>query len=277
MQGLSQNAGEGEKSVDGQLFFFESILKNDNLNIYIGSNPGGRLKKSIIEANNSIRIASPYLDSDTVDLLRDKYLGGLENISIITTAEEKMSNNVHIKGLKKIILCKKQKNMDKDEYCPIFDKVTIFKGNFFHVKFYIIDDEIVYIGSMNFTTKGMGKNIESNITFKDTNCVKEFIEYFERLLSPDFDKYKWNNSKLGELIYKNIFYFKYLFRALVKKYNINTNGNDNYNKVSLSISKELKNHFSCNDIDIQEDGSFKYKAEITKEMYEWGLENIRLS
>jgi len=259
------------------LFHFESKVKNDFFDLYIGSRSGGRLINSIKEAKNSIKIASPYLSSSAVELLREKYLGGLKNISIITTAEEKLSNNSHIKGLKKIIHCEKQKKSDKNEYIPIFNNIIILKGNFFHVKFSIIDDEIVYIGSMNFTMKGMEKNIESNITFKDIAFVQEFIKYFDKLLSVNFDNYKWDISELGEIIYKKIYHYKELFRALQKKYNINTDNNDDYNKINIYISNELKNKFSCNEKYLKEDKSFLYEAEITKEIYDYGLDNIDLS
>jgi phosphatidylserine/phosphatidylglycerophosphate/cardiolipin synthase-like enzyme len=258
-----------------QSFFHAKEMMNSRFDFYIGSNPGGRLITSIREAKNSIKIASPYLSGGAVELLREKHLGGLTNIAVITSAEESLSNTVHLKGLKKLIHSEKQKSLDKYEYSPIFPNVVIYKGIIFHAKFYIIDDEIAYIGSMNFTMKGMKKNIESNFTFKDADSVQDFIKCFDQLLSANFDK--CNISELGEKVYSKIYHYSDLIRALIKKYDINTDKDDDYNKVTIFISNELKNKFSLNEKDLRDDKSLMYNTEITKEMHDYGLENIKLS
>jgi phosphatidylserine/phosphatidylglycerophosphate/cardiolipin synthase-like enzyme len=201
----SQNAETGEKSEIGegktenkasQSFFCKK--ETEKFNFYIGNKTGGKLITSISEAKKSIKIASPFVSIKGVEMLREKYLGKMENITIITTATESLSNNTHREGLKKLIHREKTKDSYDYEYSAIF-KLVIFKGNFFHAKFYIIDDEIVYVGSMNFTRKGMDKNIESNITFKDAEDVQEYINYFDKLFNANLCK--WDIDDLGKKLY----------------------------------------------------------------------------
>lgn len=60
---------------------------------------------------------------------------------------------------------------------------------FIHSKIYIIDDEIAYMGSLNFTAKGVKENYETRIRTADPNAVHKIAEEVDRLLS---------NSELAE-------------------------------------------------------------------------------
>src|SRR5690606_10728568 len=51
------------------------------------------------------------------------------------------------------------------------DKVDTYKNTFIHGKIYIIDDEIVYMGSLNFTGSGTKENYETRIRTTDNNAV----------------------------------------------------------------------------------------------------------
>ena len=193
----SQNNEESEKSSQK----LHCLKTSDLFNFYIGTNAGGKLKTSIEKAKKSIRIASPYVSKAEIEMLREKYLGKMDNITIITAAEEDLANKAHVEGLKSLIHREKQKDSARCEYNAIF-KSVIFRGSFFHAKFYIIDDEIVYAGSMNFTGKGLEKSIETCITFKDSDTVQKLIVYFEQLFNANL--YKWDISVLGKKVYEKL-------------------------------------------------------------------------
>ncbi|MFC5683598.1 phospholipase D family protein [Flavobacterium sp. MAHUQ-51] len=54
-------------------------------------------------------------------------------------------------------------------------------NTFIHSKIYIIDDEIVYMGSLNFTSSGTKENYETRIRTTDNNAVFKIIEEFNNL------------------------------------------------------------------------------------------------
>jgi len=54
-----------------------------------------------------------------------------------------------------------------------FKSKTRFDSNFYiHSKIYVIDDEIAYLGSLNFTNSGLKNNLESRIRITDSETVK---------------------------------------------------------------------------------------------------------
>lgn len=55
------------------------------------------------------------------------------------------------------------------------------KGIFVHSKIYIIDDQIAYLGSLNFTESGMKYNYETIIKISDKESVDKIIKEFNDL------------------------------------------------------------------------------------------------
>jgi phosphatidylserine/phosphatidylglycerophosphate/cardiolipin synthase-like enzyme len=51
-----------------------------------------------------------------------------------------------------------------------------FNKTFIHSKIYVIDDEIAYMGSLNFTGKGIKDNHETRIRTADPNAVAKIVE-----------------------------------------------------------------------------------------------------
>lgn len=51
-----------------------------------------------------------------------------------------------------------------------------FNKTFIHSKIYVIDDEIAYLGSLNFTGKGIKENHETRIRTTDPNAVAKIVE-----------------------------------------------------------------------------------------------------
>jgi phosphatidylserine/phosphatidylglycerophosphate/cardiolipin synthase-like enzyme len=179
------------------------LREGDSFNFYIGEHAGGKLMSGIQNAKKSIKILSPYLSVSEINELCAKSSGGIEDIAIITSASyDNLKKLWQVDALKKLIGSAKKENGEY-EYSAIF-KSVFFKADFFHAKLYIIDDEIAFAGSINFTYKGVEKSHETCFTIKDTDTVKGLIEYYDGLFSTNF--YKWNITELGKKIYT--FYWK---------------------------------------------------------------------
>lgn len=83
-----------------------------------------------------------------------------------------------------------QKRIYDYKYESLFPfKVLISPNNknseevFVHSKFYIIDDQIAYLGSLNFTESGMKYNYETIIKITDKESVDKIIKEFNHLFS----------------------------------------------------------------------------------------------
>lgn len=46
--------------------------------------------------------------------------------------------------------------------------------NYLHAKFYVLDEKIVYLGSLNFTNNGINHSIETTIRIEDADLAKQF-------------------------------------------------------------------------------------------------------
>ena len=72
---------------------------------------------------------------------------------------------------------------------------------FIHSKIYLIDDQIAYLGSLNFTSSGTKHNYETRIRTEDPNAIKGIKEEFDRLMNhsrlPERDIQMW-----GKQLYK---------------------------------------------------------------------------
>jgi len=77
-----------------------------------------------------------------------------------------------------------------------------FGGIFLHSKIYIIDEKILYLGSLNFTYSGTTTNYESRIRITDINVIKktmyEFRDLFTNHNAPELNIQRW-----GSETYKN--------------------------------------------------------------------------
>ncbi len=69
---------------------------------------------------------------------------------------------------------------------------------FHHVKLYLIDERITYLGSLNFTDAGLQANVESRLRSTDSELAKQLSSYFDRVLAtyPEADV-EW----LGKRVY----------------------------------------------------------------------------
>lgn len=60
---------------------------------------------------------------------------------------------------------------------------TDLSDTFIHGKIYLIDDEIAYLGSLNFTASGTKHNYETRIRTTDRNAIKEIKDELNQLLN----------------------------------------------------------------------------------------------
>lgn len=72
---------------------------------------------------------------------------------------------------------------------------------FIHAKIYIIDDSVVYFGSLNFTNSGVEYNLETQIRTEDKDTVNEVIKLFNNLFD-NFQVAGTDITKLGKKIYR---------------------------------------------------------------------------
>lgn len=76
---------------------------------------------------------------------------------------------------------------------------------YIHGKIYLIDDEIAYLGSLNFTANGTKNNYETRIRITDPRAVREMNEEFDSLLNneslPDWDIAEWGRELYDECGY----------------------------------------------------------------------------
>lgn len=78
------------------------------------------------------------------------------------------------------------------------------RNTFIHSKIYIIDDQIVYMGSFNFTASGIRDNYETRIRTADMQAVSKIVEEFNTLFYhsklPERDIQFWGSQLYQEKI-----------------------------------------------------------------------------
>ncbi len=121
-----------------------------------------------------------------------------------------------------------------------------FLGNEFHSKFFLFykQKELIggIIGSSNFTSGGLVKNIETNIFIKDNDTLSELQKHFDDLLQnsnllqpTDLDEY--------EIVYKNWLARQVKENAELDKFKTKTTKNRTKRKQKVRITKEAKQYF----------------------------------
>lgn len=140
---------------------FRCYSVNKYYQLYCGKKAGGYLLRDMIEAKFSVKIISPYIltcqDNSLNYLL--KHNQGAVDFCVIT---DKIVN----------------------EYLKEDARLRIkqYEGSeLLHQKIYIIDEDKVYIGSMNFTYSGINENLETLIRISQPQMVCEFVKYFNEL------------------------------------------------------------------------------------------------
>ena len=270
--------------------------ENDIYGYYLGKEAGLRMFYALQDAKHSIKIISPYLSNFQIIELIDKK--SQCDIKLITSVPEIIHRN-DFNHLRSIIYSYKGK-----EYKQRLETV-FFKNNFVHQKLYIIDDEIVFLGSINFTNAGIYLNYESYIVLKSNEEINKIITYFDQLFTTDLIE-KWDINELGKKLHENNivdlliendneyenslktdtfdigkkeYIFRDLYYAFLRKNKLKRT-NDNYRKIQNIISNELKKNFPelLNVLNEQTKSNqvFAFETKITEEMIDFVLTNIKL-
>jgi phosphatidylserine/phosphatidylglycerophosphate/cardiolipin synthase-like enzyme len=169
--------------------------ENDFFDFYFGTNEGKKMMDKLADAKKSIKIVSPYISVSTTEDLIYKRIKGVNDIRVITAYDEQKNNDEQTKAFRNLI--HRFSYLD-DGYDFVIDTV-VFKKDF-HLKLYIIDEEIVFSGSFNFTNSGIKTNIESAVTIKDPKIISDIILYFDELHDTNSLE-KWDLTELGKIIY----------------------------------------------------------------------------
>lgn len=74
------------------------------------------------------------------------------------------------------------------------------KAIFIHGKIYIIDDRIVYTGSLNFTIGGTSSNYETRVRTEDPAAVRKIVDEFYALFNSPYDQR--DIQSWGRLLYE---------------------------------------------------------------------------
>ena len=76
------------------------------------------------------------------------------------------------------------------------------RSTFLHSKIYIIDDQIAYLGSLNFTRSGTETNYETRIRITDPSALAKILDEFNYLLNeidcPKLDIQHWGSLHFRE-------------------------------------------------------------------------------
>jgi len=283
----SQTHEEGEKAPPGieksgglsELKEFATSCK-----LHIGTRVGDVVRDRILGAEKSIKIVSPFLGRGMVELLCNAYLRGIHDIHLITSVSDSHFDYIEIKVLKKLI----HRFYEKSElkYKAILD--TIFfkkekKSRFIHEKLYIIDDEIAFLGSFNFTKAGMHGNAETRFIIETPDAIQRLIEYFDKLRNTDEDIIaKWKVADLGEKVYKLHHTVYGVLCEILKKNNqkIPHDVKDQLKQFSDQFIKDYpvtgKDLFSRKDRWKKDDNIFQRYAVLNQDQYDWALKHIKL-
>jgi len=110
MQEKSQNADENGLSLNYNGKFFKKTIPNAQ--IYIGKNAGQYIEEKIINAKKSIKIISPYLGFDKINLLTKKYINNID-VKVITT-DDSNSDYKHLSSSKimKVLIKQERSTLD---------------------------------------------------------------------------------------------------------------------------------------------------------------------
>ena len=228
--------------------------------VYMGTQAGKEIYERIKNANKSIRIITPYLSDDYIELLKEKELQGIKVYLIVSTdlsskSKRKGSFKRLIYQIKKINTQKRnikiisfllaitltivagfvayQNKLDAlslglavsagflyyisnkiGAYDYSYD--THFATNIaqspysdgacesnvlIHSKLYIVDEEVAYTGSMNFTVAGFWKNHELRVTFRKQEDINILMEQFAHLFNSDNVLSYVNPASIAKKIY----------------------------------------------------------------------------
>jgi phosphatidylserine/phosphatidylglycerophosphate/cardiolipin synthase-like enzyme len=166
----------------------------------IKNNAGEEILTSIAKAKCSVRIISPYISTNQIEKLFDKYRDVIDIIKLITNYQQDDHNTTQKEAIKKLIFPVKE-TTGTIKYNYLFDTV-VCKGHskcFLHEKLYLIDDSVAYLGSLNFTENGMVSKYETCLKIENEKTVKSLCEYYDKLFNEI--RSKWDAAEIRQILY----------------------------------------------------------------------------
>lgn len=113
------------------------------------------------------------------------------------------------------------------------------------------------------------------ILFKSNNINSTILDYFDSIILDNYSAKILDNSL--EKVNNNDFYtYGNLYHTLKDKYKINTYPYKSFFNTTTTISNTIKKNFKFNLWDLRDDETFYFKTKITKEIYDYCIENIVL-
>lgn len=129
-------------------------------------------KSMLKEANQEIKILSPYIDASIVSLLSG--VKNNVNINIITTATKYTKTNPILERLKSL-----NKRIDIKYLNEFQGETQMFQ---LHAKIILIDSSKIYLGSANLKETSLFHNLESGIVLHEKILISKYGEIFNRLM-----------------------------------------------------------------------------------------------
>lgn len=176
--------------------------------IYIGREAGKEIHEKLRNAKKSVKVVSPYLSPDYIKDLINLHKKGIK-VTLVTCDKIETNSYSDFKVLD-LVKTERIENTAKQEsfilwlirliipdysasfrYEPIF-RIKVFDSTsgknprsteLVHSKIFVIDDEIAFLGSVNFTHSGFKTHYETTIKIEDKNAVKDISNEIEKLYS----------------------------------------------------------------------------------------------
>ena len=172
------------------------------VNMFIGTCAGGKLYTAMRHAKKSIKILSPFMtESEIAHLWKKDIVGRIKDISVIIAAPEyNLGGKQNGKAIESLLIPEKNADGETTGYRLFFEKTVFLKESVFHAKLYIVDDEIAYMGSFNFTKPGMDYNYESCFTIEEKTAVEKLCVFYDQVFNADVPKWQ-DLNELGQRVY----------------------------------------------------------------------------
>jgi len=227
------------------------------------------IKTMFTEEKNRLIIVSPFNNKEKNTILLEKLLKS--NARIYLFFREPLNKN--------------DKNIIK--FKDAFKKINFFEIKNLHAKAYISTKETI-ISSMNLN--GNDSNFEFGLKFDNTiysEFYKKIINELKILL--ENNKYDKNIIEDNEIYLEYdeynrtrqdspILNMKYLYRAIMKKNNMDWKKEEEYNDdIYKKVSSQMDKKFNFDETNFYKyENVLKRQTELDKEQYKYGINNITI-
>ncbi|MBA3830175.1 MAG: phospholipase D family protein [Taibaiella sp.] len=151
--------------------------------VYSGYNAGRQLYRELMAAKKEVKVISPFITAGYAKRLLTLHEKGI-CVQLLTNGTSKDFvtgiRNVELAG----VLVRQLKSKDGYSYeRPFPYKMCDPKYHFIHSKWYIIDEAIAFIGSMNMTCSGFSNNYETRLRITEAATIVLLRKEFDALFN----------------------------------------------------------------------------------------------